>query len=226
MPEPELKLNSLSRYSKQSPRLVLEEYSNCEVPAGCGGVVLRWRKPGEPIPMLLRSFTSGAKREFVAIDGENIGASPKIPVSYGMHALTLILHEVNPQFACLLLVAKLDQNYVRILKSQGDTTVRTLPDGTWRYRLEAPQDDLWKGPGFDDSGWHFMIEKPFGGLPRNYGDDIGMWTRDLVKEGAKGLGVEPERTFVNSVRATLGRETKLPAVYIRKTFEVLEGGKG
>ena len=36
------KLNGPDRYRKRSPRLVLEEHSHCEVPAGCGGVVLRW----------------------------------------------------------------------------------------------------------------------------------------------------------------------------------------
>jgi hypothetical protein len=37
----DLRLNSLSRYTKRSPEYVLEEHSHCEVPAGCGGVVLR-----------------------------------------------------------------------------------------------------------------------------------------------------------------------------------------
>jgi hypothetical protein len=56
MPDHKLKLNGLSRYTKQSPRLVLEEYSHCEVPAGYGGVVLRWRNPDQPLPMLVSSF--------------------------------------------------------------------------------------------------------------------------------------------------------------------------
>ena len=33
-----LRLNTLNRFRKHSPRLLLEEYSHCEVPAGCGGV--------------------------------------------------------------------------------------------------------------------------------------------------------------------------------------------
>ena len=53
MPDRELKLNSISRSSKQSPRLVLEEHGHCEVPAGCGGVVLRWRGHDDPIPVKL-----------------------------------------------------------------------------------------------------------------------------------------------------------------------------
>lgn len=53
MPDRELKLNSISRFSKQSPRLVLEEHGHCEVPAGCGGVVLRWRGADDPIALKL-----------------------------------------------------------------------------------------------------------------------------------------------------------------------------
>jgi hypothetical protein len=34
----ELKLNDLDRYHKRSASLILQEYSHCEVPAGCGGV--------------------------------------------------------------------------------------------------------------------------------------------------------------------------------------------
>lgn len=37
MPDQNLKLNSLSRYTKQSPNLVLQECEHCEVPAGCAG---------------------------------------------------------------------------------------------------------------------------------------------------------------------------------------------
>ncbi len=34
---PDLNLNSLSRFSKKSSTMILEVYSHCEVPAGCGG---------------------------------------------------------------------------------------------------------------------------------------------------------------------------------------------
>src|SRR5947209_3001910 len=53
----EPQVNSLDRFRKQPTRLVLEEYSHCEVPAGCGGVVLRWRNPLAAISVLLHVFT-------------------------------------------------------------------------------------------------------------------------------------------------------------------------
>lgn len=40
-----LKLNTLDRFTKQPGLLALQESSHCEVPAGCGGVVLRWIDP-------------------------------------------------------------------------------------------------------------------------------------------------------------------------------------
>jgi hypothetical protein len=43
----EQRLNSLDRFRKQPGRLVLEEHSHCQVPAGCGGGVLRRRNPQE-----------------------------------------------------------------------------------------------------------------------------------------------------------------------------------
>ena len=47
--KPDLRLNELERFRKTSSRLALEAHSHCEVPAGCGGVVLRWTRPGAPL---------------------------------------------------------------------------------------------------------------------------------------------------------------------------------
>ena len=49
MAKRKFRLNSLSRFSKQSEKLVLDTYS-----AGCGGIVLRWRNPGAGSPILIR----------------------------------------------------------------------------------------------------------------------------------------------------------------------------
>ncbi len=48
----ELKLNTIGRFVKRSPCLALEQHNHCEVPAGCGGVVLRWFNPSRGIPIL------------------------------------------------------------------------------------------------------------------------------------------------------------------------------
>jgi len=85
MPEKELRLNSLSRYSKQSPRLVLEEHSHCEVPAGCGGVVLRWRNPDKVVPCTMWSTTS-AESSDLFVDG-HIPESSRPLLKYGQHII-------------------------------------------------------------------------------------------------------------------------------------------
>lgn len=50
----DLRLNTLHRFAKRSPRLTLREYSHCEVPAGCGGVVLRWVEGSGGIAVRIR----------------------------------------------------------------------------------------------------------------------------------------------------------------------------
>jgi hypothetical protein len=58
MADRELDLNTI-RAIKQSPGLVLEEHGHCEVPAGCGGVVLRWRRRVQiPIQIWLHTVAS------------------------------------------------------------------------------------------------------------------------------------------------------------------------
>lgn len=216
MPERDLKLNSLSRFSKQSTRLVLEDYSSCEVPAGCGGVVLRWRNPDEPIPMVLSISSWNGKRNKIALDGEDISSSAKIPVMYGTHVLTTTITDFDPEYALLLLVGTFHEDYVRVLHLQGDTNLLSLPDGTWKYSLDPPQNENWQQPDFDDSGWNVMVEKPFGPLPNNWGGTISQWTKRQTDKGAKGLGI----VTAEANHALVGEQNTLPIVSIRKRFTI------
>ena len=65
-----------------------------------------------------------------------------------------------------------------------------------------------------------MVEKPFGPLPKNWGGDIHRWTRDMTEQGARGLGVEKETSSAPPSGAPMKGLSLLPAVYIRKTFQV------
>ncbi len=56
----ELRLNSIDRYVKRSPHFVLEEHGHCEVPAGCGGVVLRWLNPATTVPVRLELWVTAS----------------------------------------------------------------------------------------------------------------------------------------------------------------------
>ncbi|MFX0095185.1 MAG: hypothetical protein ACFFBD_25855, partial [Candidatus Hodarchaeota archaeon] len=83
-----LRLNSLSRYSKKSARLILEEYSHCEIPAGCGGVVLRWIDPREKVYFNLERVICGSYEIFLDGDPPPKYSTPNL--EYGEHVLTFI----------------------------------------------------------------------------------------------------------------------------------------
>lgn len=187
MPKRDLKLNSLSRFSKSSPRLVLEEYSHCEVPAGCGGVVLRWRKPDEPLTAWVNQSTSG-KRESFALDGTAIRGLPRLNIFWGYHVFAMSFEEVNLSSGFLLFSASLDKQFVRILQPEGETKILSKPDGKWKYTLTNPASGDWQSLDFDDTHWSPMVAKR---LPdkSSHGYDMNEFhqrTRDL---GAEDLGV-------------------------------------
>src|SRR5438067_610618 len=58
-------ISSLDRYRKRSARLVLEEHGSSVVPAGCGGVVLRWRNPQQTVPLVVYLYSPGQAQLFL-----------------------------------------------------------------------------------------------------------------------------------------------------------------
>jgi hypothetical protein len=151
MAKRDLKLNSLGRYAKQSSRLVLEQHDNCEVPAGCGGVVLRWRSEISELPVLLHSYTSGKSKLF--IDGQ-LPDSSRSMISFGDHVLSLVLEEV-PKDAILAVAVAHNSSRVPLMSQQLGEVVNVLSDadGTWKSTTVNPDDDNWMNSGFDDSSW-------------------------------------------------------------------------
>jgi hypothetical protein len=144
-----LHLNSLDRFSKKSPRLHLEEFSHCEVPAGCGGVVLRWIDPEKGLPLLLLLFARAEVIELF-IDGHPISSSrPLVPPGRRVLALHLSGLDAGFRFAALL-----------DLRQHGDARgdppsllFRSRADSTWRHAVARPPDDSWLNAGFADAGW-------------------------------------------------------------------------
>jgi hypothetical protein len=85
----DLRLNTLNRFAKRSPRLTLEEHSHCEVPAGCGGVVLRWVNPEKGREVLVSCAVGGENPSVLAqIDGAPL-ESARAMLTYGPHVLGL-----------------------------------------------------------------------------------------------------------------------------------------
>src|SRR5215472_14932081 len=98
----DLRLNSIDRYVKSSPRFVLEEHSGCEVPAGCGGVVLRWRDSKTEVPVRIHVATMNATEVDVRVDGRRLSSSRPL-LAPGPHELTIDLvaaTNATAQFLC------------------------------------------------------------------------------------------------------------------------------
>jgi hypothetical protein len=187
MADRDLKLNSLSRYSKESPLLILEEHGHCEIPAGCGGVVLRWRDPREGVPLVMRMYAEGECT--VLLDGQAPPAARTV-VPYGDHVLGFVVSGFDPAYLVLLFRLANDPPSRRVSRPDAPFQVATAADGTWRYTVDGPTDDAWTRPGFDDSGWAGLVHRPDRRPPDDPGRDLGAYRVDrLTRDGAVGLGL-------------------------------------
>jgi hypothetical protein len=185
----DLQLNSLSRYSKESPGLVLEEHGHCEVPAGCGGVVLRWTNPHRAMPMEFWTHTTGEARFY--IDGVQ-PQSARPMVSYGEHVLSFRIEHAEINSGVLIFAGLYDEDKMTHTglsrKSGRKVYVLSADDGTWKWTASEPQDDAWMTPGFDDSLWNAMTRHEF---PEADKEDRNRYRLSkLVEFGACGLTVQ------------------------------------
>lgn len=90
--EDDLRINTLHRFAKHSPRLTLQEYSHCEVPAGCGGVVLRWINPQLGPRANITIGLAGTAETW--LDGERL-ATDNTPFPAGCHVLAFHLTKLR-----------------------------------------------------------------------------------------------------------------------------------
>lgn len=150
--EEALRLNTLHRFSKHSQRLLLQEYSHCEVPAGCGGVVLRWIERDGGLPAIVRMAALGPTRCW--LDGREL-ISSTVELHAGQHVLALEVTEL-PRTNTPLAV-RLDVN----LPSNSATLLRSAADGRWWVTLAEPSSD-WLRLGYDVAqlGWSRAGEHP------------------------------------------------------------------
>ncbi|HZV02483.1 MAG TPA: hypothetical protein VFF73_37600 [Planctomycetota bacterium] len=184
MSERDLELNSLNRYSKKSPEFVLEEYGSCEVPAGCGGVVLRWvRRDEQEVQVSVSVFDRGDHE--ICIDGQPRQAST-MRLRVGRHALGLKLSGADPTTGILML---------RLGPYGRPTCALTAPDGRWKATLAEPP-TAWSSLGFDDSTWIPLVarEIPHGpavpeGDAIHAGNRLDYAYHHIAEHGAQPLGL-------------------------------------
>ncbi|WP_437483726.1 hypothetical protein WME75_43345 [Sorangium sp. So ce1014] len=157
----EVQVNALSRYEKSSGRLVLEEYSSCEVPAGCGGAILRWIDPLEALPLRLWLWTTGEAELF--FDGAPF-ASSRVDARAGRHVLALCVRprgELPPQLALALSYSDDAKGSFEPERSRSIGRKIELLSGAGAAMVGAtkpPESDAWRLPDFDDSGWPALVQ--------------------------------------------------------------------
>lgn len=141
----ELRLNSLDRWQKVSSTLILEQHSHCEVPAGCGGVVLRWRRPGDEVQVMVRTVPYA--EEIVAFDGEAL--RPRQLVRPGLHQLVVVCAPTTGRDGSLIAMVE-----VAVGDQRSQVVAATGMTPGWRARVappDPPHDPL--RDGFAQPGW-------------------------------------------------------------------------
>jgi hypothetical protein len=195
MAERDLKLNSLGRYSKSNSRLILEEHSHCEVPAGCGGVVLRWRNPNSGLLFILHFFGSG--KWTILLDGKAVTSARPL-ISFGEHVFSLAATDIVSGSAILGFAGIHDESqlsFPRVSQPSGRSmAILSAADGSWKYVTTEPADDSWKRSGFDDSLWRPMIACESPSLDNQ---DMQKYKLEkILKLGATPLGIEGQSSRV------------------------------
>jgi len=179
----ELKLNTLKRFSKHSEQLLLEHYSHCEVPAGCGGVILRWRDSAEGAMAELTLYCP--RRVSVCIDGAQ-PASSRLLLPWGRHVLTATIPLLPRKGALMLSLITAPRHRTVDNKSiKPQQVLCTAVDGTWKYTATEPP-ARWQEPDFDDSDWSAMRPAP---PPVSHNGQVPWIIRKLGRSGAKPIGV-------------------------------------
>jgi hypothetical protein len=184
------RLNSLDRFRKQPGRLVLEQHSHCEVPAGCGGVVLRWRNPLALVPVVTYLY-SPSEQVATFLDGAPLTVS-RTDLAPGRHVVAFHIADIDLTGGVFMFLAiHQPKDYQRDLPSgvvEKPWKLWSVADNTWKFTLDAPAADRWTAPDFDDSGWHAQFVKaPTPKLEWNqHGSHACSW---CDKHGAKFLRI-------------------------------------
>jgi hypothetical protein len=176
--KPELRLNELERFRKTSSRLVLEAHSHCEVPAGCGGVVLRWRRPGAPLGIVLAKYLARPVDD-LCLDGKKL-AEQREQVAPGTHLVSFSI-DAPGEDGFVLMTLRFEPNLATARRPK----LASKADGSFRATLaEPPAGDAWRLSDFDDSAYVPLVERE---VPAPDGNKKFMW--EWLKKEATGLGL-------------------------------------
>lgn len=188
--EEDFRINSLNRLQKFSSRLVLEQHSSCEVPAGCGGVVLQWRDPQAGQQATLRVGCLGQAQAW--LDGVQL-RSQWFEVAPGLHTLALRLFALESDISPLLVEAARYSSNAPGNRGEPLLTATGSKEGSWRYTNDPPRGDFTQ-PDFDDSSWP-RLRRLSNFDPEVY-EDLRFHFERLLGGGAEPLSVPGREAWI------------------------------
>jgi hypothetical protein len=177
--KPDLRLNELQRFRKASSRLALEAHTHCEVPAGCGGVVLRWTRPGAPVGISFSKYFARPVDD-LCLDGKKL-SEQRHEVLPGTHVVSFTI-DAPGQEGFVLMTLRLNPDIATAQR----TKTASKADGSWRATQTEPRPgDAWRLPDFDDSAYAPLVERE---VPAPEGNQKMLW--EWAREEATGLGLD------------------------------------
>ncbi len=139
----DLRINTRYALTKHSSRAILEEHDSCEVPAGCGGVVLRWRDPAAGRPGILRIASLGRAR--VWLDGHEV-INSWVTLAPGRHVLAAEVRDLTGPAPFAVAISPGEEPV-----AGGRGLMASSRGLAWRVH-DAPPDG-WTAFDFDDRDW-------------------------------------------------------------------------
>lgn len=193
----DLRLNELERFRKTSSRLALEAHSHCEVPAGCGGVVLRWTRRDAPIGLAFSKYLAQPVND-LCLDGNEL-AEQRAKVTAGKHVISFTI-DVTGEEGFVLMTVRFEPKLANARQKE----MASRADGSWRATLVEPAPGgAWRLPDYDDSAYAPLVERE---IPAPEGNEKFMW--EWLKEEAAGLGLggpSPPRAWWNPFQRAASR---------------------
>lgn len=180
-----MRLNELARFAKRSQRLALEAHSHCEVPAGCGGAVLRWRRPGAPLGIWISTYLTPGCTD-LRLDGMPLDET-RVKVAPGEHVLSFVVDQPRAKTGFVLARVELRPTIQTAHTPVGNSGEH----GRWHAARSEPQEG-WRAPGFDVTGFETLIEAP---VPEP--DDHKRWmVQSMGATAGRGLSGDATRAWV------------------------------
>lgn len=186
----DLRVNTFDRYVKRSDRLVLQTYSSCEVPLGCGGAIHRWVDPAQSLPLVLvRDF--GDRPCTISIDGVAI-ANARVDVTVGKHVLAVAFESSSAPLA-LRVALFYDESFRGEANAKKSPMLTSQDDGLWFGTTTEPSPE-WQTSTEPLSGWLALrsVAKP-ARAKQAYLD------RRIDRAASIGLSTKPGKAWVRRV---------------------------